>query len=601
MPAPAAAAHAPVLGLPVPADRDRRVTNTPLRYEVDLSWRPQHLVRVRLHVPADLAGNRLVFPTWTPGSYVMRDYVHHLQQLRVLDVDGNEVPVTPDSHTTFEVGDVDGELVVEYELYANELTVRTNHVDDHHALLVSPATFLLVEGGRDRPHEVTILGDDPVWSLLPDADEPGVFVAEDADHLVDSAFEVGDHPHTTVEVHGVEHDIVWAGHAGEFDLERVADDVRAIVSAAVDLFDGDLPAPFYRFLVTAWNSGGGGLEHRDGSVLMIPSTTFGDPDDVRTLQSLIAHEYLHLWNVKRLVPAELVRPDPVRHTHTRALWIAEGWTSYYDELLPVRAGLWDIPTYLKKLSSVANAVLERPGARLQSVADASWHAWTGLYVRDENSVNAGVNYYSHGGLVAWCLDLLIRRHVPGGDGLDAAFRLLWERHAGSDKGYTADDVVRAVNDAAGEDLQWFFDEHVDGTGLPDLDDLVGVVGLKIEQRSPSTPTPDLGVQFSDDDRGPTIDVVYRDGPAWHGGVTGGDRLVAVNGHVVERGKLAKVLREHQPGDDVDLAVVRGPRLLHLHVVLGEPSMTRRLAVDQDADHAAREAFRRWTGTAFPES
>lgn len=551
-------------------------------------------------VPADLAGHRLVFPTWTPGSYVMRDYVHHLQQIRAVDGSGREVLLSPDGHTRFTtVGDVVGELRVTYELYANELTVRTNHVDDHHALLVAPATFLLVAGGRDREHHVTFLGSEPVWSLLPAGDVDRTYVASDADQLVDSAFEYGSHPSVAVTVAGVVHEFVWSGHAGSPDLPRVGADIEAIAGAAVELFDGDLPSPFYRFLATAWDAGGGGLEHRDGSVLMTPTTTFHDVEDYARFQSLVAHEYLHMWNVKRLVPRELVHPHPVEHAHTTSLWVAEGWTSYYDELLPLRAGLWDLTRYLKTLNVLLDGVLERPGVALQSVASASWHAWTGLYVRDENAINAGVNYYSHGAMLAWCLDLTIRGQRPDSEGLDEAFRLLWKRHAGSVDGYTQDDVTRAVSDAAGVDLQGFMDQFVMDSGVPDVAALVGNVGLRLVRSAARDAPPNLGVQTTDDDSGVVISAVLRDGPAWAAGVTGGDRLLALNGHLLRRGTLPAVLREHEPGDTVDVAVTRGPRLIHHQVRLGDPISTRKLVPDENASADAHKAFKRWTGHDLP--
>jgi predicted metalloprotease with PDZ domain len=572
--------------------------STPVQYHVDLSQRRQHLVAVTLTVPAELVGGaRLVLPTWTPGSYFMRDYVHHVQQITATDANDEAVPLSPDGHTAWRLPEtVAGPVTVRYELYANDLTVRTNHVDDHHALLVAPATFVLVEAARDHEHRVEIATDHGrTWALLPSGEAPDTYVAADADHLVDSAFEVGDFPHVTVDVAGVPHTFVWSGHGGHPDLTRIGDDVAAIGATARDLFDGDLPVSAYTFLCVGWDAGGGGLEHRDGTVLMMPVTTFQEPDLYARFQSLMAHEYLHLWNVKRLVPAELVRPDLERHTHTTSLWVAEGWTAYYDELLPLRARCWARDRFLKTLGEQLDTVLERPGARLQSVTESSYHAWTKLYVRDENWVNAGTDYYAHGALLAWCLDLLIRRHAPDSDGLDTALRSLWRDFGTTGRGYSPADVVAAVSAAAGTDLQAFFDAHVTGLALPDVDDLVGVVGLEIQRPVPDDAAPHLGVQTSDTDDGVTIDAVLRDGPAWQGGVTGGDRLLAIDGLRVGRGKLAAVLRSHAPGDEVECAVFRGPRLLTLPVRLGAPFRPRQLRAVGSPTDAQQDAFRRWTG------
>ncbi len=575
---------------------------TPVRYHVDLSARRQHLVRVTLQVPDDVGpGARLVMATWTPGSYVMRDYVHHLQSITARNADG-DVALELDGHTAWRVpADVSGPFEVSYELYANELTVRTNHVDDHHALLVAPATFVFVDGERGRRHVVEVdAGGDPVWSLLPDGESrgeaAGTFVADDLDHLIDSAFEVGDHPHTTAEVRGVPHRFVWTGHGGRPDLDALATDMADIGEAAVDLFDGDLPVDAYTFLTVGWDAGGGGLEHRDGSVLMMPVTTFQDADSYARLQSLIAHEYLHLWNVKRLTPAELVRPDLVAHTHTRLLWVAEGWTAYYDELLPLRAGRWTMARYLKALADQSDRVRWRPGIDLQSVEEASHTAWTKLYIRDENWGNAGTDYYAHGAVLAWCLDLLIRRERPDGDGLDEAFRALWREHARTADGYTDADVRAATSAAAGVDLGWFFDAHVRGRALPDVEALVDAVGLRFTRPVPEGgDVPHLGVEVTDADAGVTLSTVARGGPAWDAGVTGGDTLLAVHGQSVGRGQLPTVLRGRAAGDEVVLTVRRGPRVLSLTTRLGEPRRPSVLVAVDEPTQAQQAAFRSWTG------
>jgi predicted metalloprotease with PDZ domain len=572
----------------------------PVRYHVDLTERDHHLVTVTLTVPEDLsAGARLVLPVWTPGSYVVRDYVRHVQSISAWDVDGSEVRLTMDSRTSWRLpDDVAGPVEVTYELYGNELTVRTNHVDDHHALLIPSATFITVEAGADRPHEVTV---PPVpdghetFSLLPPGEAADTFVAEHRDHLIDSAFEVGDLPAVDYEVAGVPHRFVWAGHGGAPDLERVARDARAIGEAAVELFGGDLPIDRYTFLCAGWDSGGGGLEHRDGAVLQIPVRVFTDDEIYARFQSLLAHEYLHLWNVKRLVPAALVRPDHEGPTHSPSLWVAEGWTAYYDELLPTRAGRWTPRRYLDTLRDAVRQLDDTPGADRQALRQASFEAWTKHYVRDENTPNVATNYYGHGGLVAAEVDLRLRASDPDGDGLDRVLRELWRRHACSETGYTEADVLAAVADVGGDELAALVEARVGRPGRPDLgDDVVAAVGLRWRTDEGPTP-PDLGVLTTEDDRGVTLATVLRGRPAWTAGLTGGDELLAVDEHRVVRGQLGDVLRSHLPGDTVEVTVARGPRVLRRDVTLGLPRPARRLVAVDDPDDTQGEAFRRWTG------
>ena len=573
-----------------------------VRYAVDLRDRVHHLVRVTLTVPADLApGARIVLPVWTPGSYVVRDYVHHVQWIRTVDEAGDDVPLVSDGHTAWRLPeDASGEHRVTLELYANELTVRTNHVDDHHALLIPAATFPYLEGAEHEPHVVHLPATPEghrVFSLLPAGDEPDTYVAEHRDHLVDSAFEVGDLPWVDFEVAGVPHSFVWAAHGGHPDLDAIARDATAIGEAAVELFDGELPVGRYVYLCTGWHEGGGGLEHRDGSVLQMPIRTFQDAELTSRFQSLVAHEYLHLWNVKRLVPAALVQPDYERPTHTESLWVAEGWTAYYDELLPLRAGVWTLQRFLDNLRDTWQRVLDTPGVAMQSLRQAGHEAWIKHYIRDENTVNANTDYYGHGSLMAWYLDLYLRGRHPDGDGLDEVFRLLWKRHANTAEGYTEADVEDAVSEVAGEDCTAMFAALVAGTALPPIDDALAAVALKVVATN-GDETPDLGVQVTEDDSGVTFASVLRGRPAWQAGLTGGDRLVAIDAIRVGRGELPGRLKATKTGDRIEVTVLRGPRLLTRSVTLGAPRPGRRLVRDESAGDAQREAFRRWTGTAW---
>jgi predicted metalloprotease with PDZ domain len=571
---------------------------TPIRYHVDLADRVHHLVRVTLTVPEDLApGARVVLSVWTPGSYVVRDYVHHVQRRWATDARGAEVALRPDGGTAWRLPDeVTGPVEVTLELYANDLTVRTNHVDDHHALLIPAATFPYVEGGEDRPHEIHLPphpGHHTVWSLLPTGEAADTYVADHRDHLIDSAFEVGEHQSVTTEVDDVPHTFVWAGHAGTPDLERVAADIAAIARASRQLFDGPIPTERYTFLTVAWDEGGGGLEHRDGSVLQMPTRVFQDEQLYQRFQTLVAHEYLHLWNVKRLVPAALVQPAYDRPTRSESLWVAEGWTAYYDELIPTRAGLWSSRQLLDSLQRTWQRVRDTPGVLLQSLRQASYEAWIKHYVRDENTPNVMTDYYGHGALVAFELDLRLRAADPSGDGLDAVFRLLWERHAATPDGYTEADVIDAIATIGGDELATLADRRVGAPGLPELDDVVGVIGLRWRDAS-GPETPHLGAEVSESDAGVVLTSVLRDGPAWRGGLTGGDRLVAVDGHTVTRGQLGPVLRGFDPGDEVTVAVTRGPRLLHLPVTLGDPRPAPELVAVDDPTEAQVTAFHGWS-------
>jgi len=577
---------------------------SPVTYVVDLSGRDQHLVGVSMRLPADLAaeGGRLTVPTWTPGSYVVRDYVHHLQRIAAHDASGQPVALEPDGISAWRVAPVASEVVIELEWYAFETSVRTNHVDDRHALLVGAATFPCFESARSRAHHVHFTGvaiDQDVAAMLPGAGH-GPYVADDHDHLVDSAFEIGVLRGSSVDVHGVEHRVVWAGHGDGVDVRGLTDDLGRIAHAATALFEGDLPAQ--RYTVLAIDGEGGGLEHRDGCVVAFPPHATTDPERRRRLQSLLAHEHFHLWNVRRMMPHELVTPPLDTPVLTTALWIAEGWTSYYDRLLPSRAGLWRTADLLTSFDRLRDTVRDLPGARIQSLHDASRTAWTKFYRRDENTPNAGTDYYTQGALAAFVLDLRLRRLAPDGDGLDAVLRDLWRRHGvdehGRPRGYGEQDVLDALSRAGGDDVVELAVRLTTVPAVPDPSPDLEVIALT-EAPDTEDDVPRLGVLVQPEGGRIRLRSVLRDGAAWRAGVSGGDELVAIDGETLTPEELSTVLRRHGAESTVRLTLRRGPRVIERHVQLERAEPRPRLRFDERADAAAQARFMRWSGQAPP--
>jgi predicted metalloprotease with PDZ domain len=580
-------------------------TLTEITYLVDLSGREQHLATVRMVIPADALadGGRLTIATWTPGSYVVRDYVHHLQRISASDPAGAPVSLTPDGVSAWRLDPTADEVTVDLEWYGFESTVRTNHIDDRHAMLIGAATFPCLEGARDREHHVHLTGvahDHRVAALLP-GEDLGPYIARDHDHLVDSAFEVGRLRSSAVDVHGVEHRVVWAGHGDGVDVRGLADDLGRLAHAATALFEGDLPSP--RYTVLAIDGEGGGLEHRDGCVIAFPPHASTDPERRQRLQGLLAHEHFHLWNVRRMTPVELVRPALDQPVLVTSLWIAEGWTSYYDRLLPSRAGLWSTSQLLTSLDRLRSAVADTPGVALQSLHDASRTAWTKFYRRDENTANAGADYYAQGALAAFALDLRLRRRDPDGDGLDTVLRDMWRRHGidehGRPRGYTDQDVLDAFARAGGEETAAFVEHLTTVPGVPDLAIDLAVLGLT-EDTDPEDDVPRLGVLTENRGERIVLRTVLRDGPAWRAGISGNDVLIAIDGETLSPAELPTVLRRHGAGATVQLTVRRGPRILERPVRLDAAAPRPRLRTIAAADAATRARFSRWSGQTLPD-
>ncbi len=368
-------------------------------------------------------------------------------------------------------------LVLTYEVSAYDNSVRTAWLDASRGFFNGTSLCLRVHGQEAARHDLEIVATPEVshWSVATGLTAEkttragfGTYRAASYDELVDCPVEMGPFWSARFTACGVPHRLVVAGAAPSFDGERLVADTRRICEAGIRFWHGAGKPPYaqYLFMLNVVDDGYGGLEHRNSTALVCGRRDLprqGEakaPEGYTTLLGLISHEHFHTWNVKRLRPAELARYDYTQENYTRLLWFFEGFTSYYDDLLLRRAGLIDDATYLRLLAKNINQVLQTPGRRVQSVADASFDAWVKYYRQDENTPNATVSYYTKGALVGLCLDLALRRE--GRTTLDDVMRALWDR---CDAGPMSEDDLLAVLEAlSGRPFAREIAEWVHGTG-----------------------------------------------------------------------------------------------------------------------------------------
>ena len=403
---------------------------------VSLADAHAHLVEVETTIVSDEALPSplvLYMPVWTPGSYLVREYARHVEGMRspthaVRKVRKNAWAVAHEGAT---------EVTVRYRLYCNDLTVRTNHVDATHMYLNGACTFLAVEGRADVPTEVSF-GSPAGWRVataLPRAATEGAYLAKDLDTLVDSPIEIGLFRAASVTCAGVVHDFaIWPPEAiTDGNVHRLLEGTKTIVEAEANLVGGALPHHGYTFILHLSSRGRGGLEHRDSTTLLAPPAAFDTRDGFLDLLSLVAHEYFHLWNVKRLRPAGLHPYRYEEENYTRLLWWFEGATSYFDWRVLRLAKLCTETEYLDHLASELGYLEQTPGRLVHSLEDASFDAWIKLYRPDENSPNSTVSYYRKGELVCALLDLEMRARTGGARSLDDVLRHLWATYGKSER------------------------------------------------------------------------------------------------------------------------------------------------------------------------
>ena len=459
-------------------------------FKVSFEDRASHRFQVEAHYTGLKGEQTILFlPVWTPGSYLVRDHARHVQRLVATDDSGAELAVDRPTTNRWRVHHPkkNKAITVRYEVYAHELTVRTNFVDADFALLAGAATWILPVAG-DGPVEVTV-GLPDGWPAIatPLAVVAGVgtrdrtYRATNRDRLIDSPVLVGPLVQTHFEVAGVAHTLVdlppdqsWRPSQAALDFQRVARAAQAVFGA----FPDDLK---HYQLINVLAGGGGGLEHADCAVLMDDAHAMAKTEGYRGWLRLAAHEYFHLWNVKRLRPVALGPFDYEQPVLTDSLWIAEGITAYYDGLLVKRAGLSTEADWLEALQDKVERLDKTPGAKVRSLALASRDAWIRAYRPDENSINSDVSYYLKGALVAWLLDAEIRLATDHARSLDDVMRLAMKRYAGA-RGYTDAQFEAVASEVAGRDLSGFFNAAVRGTGPLDYASALRAFGLRFKPK-----------------------------------------------------------------------------------------------------------------------
>ncbi len=582
-----------------------------------------HYVDVESSFPTvGRASIEIMMAVWTPGSYVLREYSRHVEALAAFAPDGARLPSVKTRKNRWRIDGVNTKRVtVRYRLYAPELTPRTNWVTSDMAVLAGAATFLAPVGELGRPQDVTFEVP-PAWeeSITALPPHPGGqrhrYLAPDYEALVDSPILLGNPVVRQFEVGGVRHRLATVGDTGLWEPDRAARDVTRLVETQRG-FWRQLPYRSFDFLIVlADDVNTGGLEHRDSTLLVSSPWSMRRRKDYAGWLGVVSHELFHAWNVKRLRPAELGPFDYESEVYTESLWLAEGVTAYYGDLLALRAGLIDRQQYLAALSDHIREVETAPGRAVQSVATASRDAWIEYYRQDENSANSTVNYYEKGAVLGFLLDAEIRRATSGQRSLDDVMRLAYSRHAGA-RGYRPEDVRRIAEEVAGADLDRFWRDFVHGVAPLDYRPALDYYGLRLErgdrddapdaedapgdareEPDDGEPAGHLGLDTRNDSGRLVVAEVVRDGPAWRAGVQAGDEIMAVNDRRVPRAGLAAVLLRHRPGARVTLLVSRLGVLRRLPVTLDSaPADELDLAVLAGASPAQRARLSAWLATS----
>ncbi|MBN3883706.1 MAG: M61 family metallopeptidase [Nostoc sp.] len=575
-------------------------TEPTIHYLVAMSQPETHLFEVTLHL-VDYSSPilDLKLPVWTPGSYLVREYAKNLQDFEAFAED-EPLPWRKISKNHWQIDKIGiSELTVRYRIFANELSVRTNHLDTTHGYFNGAALFFRIPGWDKQPIRVTIVPPQPEWqvttALPPVAEETNTFLAGDFDTLVDTPFEIGSHQLYKFEVLGKPHELAIWGQ-GNYQVPQLIADIQKIVQVEAQMFGG-LPYERYVFLLHLFSQAFGGLEHKDSCSLIYQRFGFRTQDKYHRFLQLVAHEFFHLWNVKRIRPKALEVFDYDQENYTPSLWFCEGTTSYYDLLIPLRAGIYDVKSYLNNLSKEITRYETTPGRKVQPVSESSFDAWIKLYRPDANSANSQISYYLKGEMVSLLLDLLIRSTHHNQRSLDDVMLKMWQQFGQDEIGYTPEQLQEVIESVAGIDLTDFFKRYIDSTDDLPFNQYLEPFGLQLVAEQQEEPY--LGMRINTENGREIIKFVETASPAQVGGIDAGDELLAIDGIKITAGGLSDRLKDYQANDKIEVAVFHQDELRIYSITLASPRPTRyQVKPVEHPNSRQQQNFAGWLGAAI---
>ncbi|MBI5473622.1 MAG: M61 family metallopeptidase [Ignavibacteriae bacterium] len=570
-----------------------------ITYTLEMPKPSTHVFEVTMNVDGVEKDSTLdvLLPVWRSGRYVILDFAGGIVAFNANDANKRKLDWSKIDKSTWRIETRGAaNITIRYQVYANEFGMRTRGLNDDRAFVDGTAVFMYVKKYADLPVRLRVVpfGDWHVTTgLSPVRGERNTFSALNYEHLADCPLEIGTQKDYIFEVDGKEHVLSISGE-GNFHPDTLIKDISRIINTQME-FWGSLPYDRYVFLLALSPSIGGGTEHLNSCVLCSHPFVFANPDSYRSFLGLISHEFFHTWNVKQLRPAAIDRYDWSRENYAKEFWIAEGTTSYYDDLLLARAGYLSEQKSLERVAEMINADVARPGNTRQSLTEASYDAWIKYGKEGQHAYNFETDYYGRGAAVSFALDMTIRKLTENRKSLDDVMRAMLAKFPRGRGGYTVADFQKISEEIAGASLKQFFDDYVDGVSPIPWDKLLAVVGLEREPKI-AEQQPWLGLATVDEGQRTRVTNVVAGSPAYAAGVDINDEILALNGYRVRSADLRSRIAEMKDGEKVKLTVFRDSRLREFEIELKYPDYPDQKVVKTEpfADDKAA-VFKSWIG------
>jgi predicted metalloprotease with PDZ domain len=510
----------------------------------------------------------LKMPVWTPGSYLVREFSKNVESFTA-ESKGKPVEAKKIRKNIWRINSGNlSSIKVKYKVYAFELSVRTSYIDVSHAFLSCTGMFVYPDGMLHHPSTVHIV---PYkgWTTVSTSlemvnNDPFTRKAPDYDILYDSPIEVGTQDVISFEVGHTHYEVAMVG-VGNYDKAKLKTDMPKIIEHEAAIY-GENPNNHYVFIVHNTSRGGGGLEHLSSCVLGVSRENYATEAGYRGFLTLVAHEHFHLWNVKRLRPIVLGPFDYDNENYTTDLWIAEGFTAYYQDIIIRRTNLYPVENYLGSLTNNINYLANQPGNKVETLAEASFDAWIKLYRPNENTANSTINYYNKGAMMAWMFDLEIINDSKGKYSLDDVMRYMYNTYyKGKKRGYTDVEFKQGIEKFAGRNLDEFYKKYIYGLDDIDFNKYLDYAGYHATDELAGNNDPALGVATATGGGKIFVTGVVRNSAAWIDGINVNDEIVAIDS--VKVSDMNTVLNGKKPGDKIKVSVLRDGLPMTLPVTL----------------------------------
>jgi predicted metalloprotease with PDZ domain len=569
-------------------------------FEVSFKEPQAHYVEVAMNITGlttDYVDVKM--PVWAPGSYLVREFSKSVESFGAT-AGGKDLKFEKVRKNAWRIHGVKSKAIkINYRVYAFEVSVRTPFIDASHAFLSSSAIFMYPDGMLSLPSTVKVI---PFkgWSKVSTGLEPVTgqaftYHATDFDILFDSPIEVGNQEIFDFMASGVKHEVAMYG-GGTYDVNRLKVDMAKVIEQETAIY-GENPNKHYTFIVHNFASGGGGLEHLNSTVLGAAHDQYSSETGYKNFLKLVAHEYHHLWNVKRLRPVALGPFDYDNENYTTNLWIAEGFTAYYENKVMLRAGFTPADEFAAELTKAVATVENTPGTRVQSAALASYDAWIKYYRPNENSSNTSVSYYSKGEVIGLIMDLEIAHATKGKKSLDDVMKAMYLQCKTLKRGYTDAEFKLKVEEVSGISFNDFYAKYVNGTAPVDYVKYLGYAGISVKNENEGNQIPYMGIATEVKQGRLFVKAVSRNSPAWNDGINVNDGLAAIDGVPVEAViDRMSVITSKKPGDVVKFTVYRDGAPLEIKLTLkANPNLKLISTLNEKASSAELLVRKGWMG------